>query len=161
MTSIALNDTHCLVFGTVPHDLHRKRRAVINPSFSKGAVKASETMIYEQAELLCESLGKQLDQNGIAEMRLNFTTWATDVIAILTLPKPLHLLQNHQAAADYHKTTKAVILFAPLQKQFPWLVETGWRLPLALVQLMSPNLARSVVLYRASPKAFFIFLKLM
>ena len=111
-------------------------------------------MIYEQAELLCESLGKQLAQNGIAEMRLNFTAWATDVISILALPKPLHLLEDQQAAVNYYLTTNAAILLTPLQKQFPWLVERALRLPLALVQVMSPNLARSVALYRVSPKAF-------
>ena len=116
-------------------------------------------MIYEQAELLCESLGKQLDQNGVAEMRLIFTAWATDVISILALPKPLHLLEDQQAALNYHLTTKAAMLLTPLQKQFPWLVETALRLPLALVQLMSPNLARSVALYRVSPKAFTVTVK--
>ena len=161
MTSLLLIDTQCLVFGTVPHELHRKRRAVINPLFSKSAVKASETMIYEQAELLCESVEKQLDQNGIAEMRLNFTAWSTDVIAILVLPKPLHLLKDQQAAVKYHLTTNAVLLLTPLQKQFPWLVETAMKLPLGLLQFTSPVLARSVALYQVGLKTFSITLKVM
>ena len=156
-----LTDTKCLVFGTVPHDLHRKRRAAISPLFSNSAVKASETMIYEQAELLCESVEKQLDQNGIAEMRLNFTAWSTDMIAILVLPKPLHLLKDQQAAANYHLTTSAVLLLTPLQKQFPWLVETALKLPLGLLQFMSPNLARSVALYQVGLKTSLIILKAM
>ena len=159
LTSEASTDTLWLVFGTVSHDLHRKRRAAISPLFSKGAIKASETMIYEQAELLCISLEKQLDQDGIAEMRTNFTAWATDVISILAFPKPLHLLEDLQAAVDYHLTTKASMLLTPLQKQFPWLIETAWTLPLALVRVMSPDLARSVVLYRVRPKVFLITLK--
>lgn len=155
-TSKALTDNECLVFSTVSHDLHRKRRAAINPLFSRGAVKASEMMIYEQADILCKSLGKQLDQNGKAEMRLNFTAWATDVISIFALPKPLHLLEDPQASAKYHLTTKVAMLLTPLQKPFPWLVETALRLPLAFVQLVSPNLARSVALYRVNPKAFLL-----
>lgn len=157
-TSKVSTDTQWLVFGTVSHDLHRKRRAAISPLFSKGAIKASETVIYEQAELLCESLGKQLEENGIAEMRTNFTAWATDVISILAFPKPLHLLEDQQAAVNYHLTTKAAMLLTPLQKQFPWLIETAWKLPLALVQIMSPDLARSVALYQVRPRAFLITL---
>ena len=107
----------------------------------------------------CVSLEKQLDQNGIAEMRTNFTAWATDVISILAFPKPLHLLEDLQAAVDYHLSTKASMLLTPLQKQFPWLIETAWTLPQALVRVMSPDLARSVVLYRVRPKVFLITLK--
>ena len=113
-------------------------------------------MLYEQADLLCVSLRKQLDQNGVAEMRTNFTAWATDVISILAFPKPLHLLEDYQEAVDYHLMTKAAMLLTPLQKQFPWLVETAVRLPLALAQIMSPDLARSVVLYKVRPKPFLV-----
>lgn len=158
-TSKASTDILWLAFGTVSHEIHRKRRSAISPLFSKGAIKASETMIYEQAELLCISLRNQLDQNGTAEMRTNFTAWSTDVISILAFPKPLHLLEDLQAAVDYHLTTKASMLLTPLQKQFPWLIETAWKLPQALVQVMSPDLARSVALYRVRPKVFLITLK--
>ena len=113
-------------------------------------------MLYEQMDLLCVSLVKQLDQNGIAEMRTNFTAWSTDVISILAFPKPLHLLEDHQAAVNYHLMTKASMLLTPLQKQFPWLVETAVRLPLALAQIMSADLARSVALYQVRFKPFLV-----
>ena len=116
-------------------------------------------MIYEKAELLCECLEKQLDQNGIAEMRTNFMAWTTDVIGSYALPKPLHFLGDQQAAADWQLTTKSVMSLTPLQKQFPWLVETALRLPLAPLQIMFPNLARSVALYWVRPKAFVFTLK--
>ena len=155
-TSNAPSNSLSLVFGTVSHDLHRKRRAAISPLFTKSAIKASETVIYEKAELLCESLGKQLEDNDIAEMRTNFTAWATEVISVLVFPKPLRLLEDQQAAVDCHLSTKAAMLLTPLQKQFPWLIETALRLPLALAQTMSPDLARSVALFRVRLKAFII-----
>ena len=116
-------------------------------------------MIYEKAELLCESLEKQLDQNGIAEMRTNFMAWTTDVIGSYALSRPLRFLEDQQAAADWQMTTKAVLSLTPLQKQFPWLVETALRLPLAPLQIMFPDLARSVGLYWVRSKAFVFTLK--
>ena len=116
-------------------------------------------MIYEKVELLCEWLGKQLDQNGIAELRKIFLALTTDVIGSYALSRPLHYLEDQQAAADWLKTTNAVMSFTPLQKQFTWIIPTALRLPLGLLKMTSPSLARNVALYWVSSKAFVVTLK--
>ena len=46
-------------FATTDHDLHRRRRAVLNPFFSKGQIRKFSPWIQQRADILCRRLEKE------------------------------------------------------------------------------------------------------
>ena len=59
-----------IVFGTVPFEVHRKRRGAISALFSKSQAIKEEPVIYNKVELLFKRLDEQIKRDGFAEMRM-------------------------------------------------------------------------------------------
>ncbi|KAI9760261.1 MAG: hypothetical protein M4579_001775 [Chaenotheca gracillima] len=66
-------------FGTVSHELHRKRRAALSTYFSKRAVTNLEPFLRTQVDLLCDSLRESLTQDEVVDMRITLLGFATDI----------------------------------------------------------------------------------
>ncbi|KAI0380853.1 cytochrome protein [Hypomontagnella monticulosa] len=135
------------VFGTVGHEIHRKRRAAISSHFSKAAVTASVPMIYDKVELLFERMEKQICRQGYCEMRVNYFALATDTVADHCFADSTGLLQNEKAALDWHETIKALSRIMPLARQVSWVVPLALVLPVQLVEFCAPSLAKIVKLH--------------
>jgi hypothetical protein len=58
------------VFGTVPFEVHRKRRGAISALFSKSQAMKEESVIYNKVEVLFKRLDEQIRRDGFAEMRM-------------------------------------------------------------------------------------------
>ncbi|KAL9634621.1 MAG: hypothetical protein Q9164_003980 [Protoblastenia rupestris] len=141
------------IFGTVHHEVHRKRRAAISPFFSKRAITEIEPWIHEKAELLFAGMRMQQQCNGSVDLRVNFLAMTTDMIAALSLngsnpPKRMHLLQNEEYAREWQKTIAAVAFLTPIAKQFPWLIPTALKFPVGFWTTVAPPLGRIVELNR-------------
>ncbi|KAI3324236.1 cytochrome P450 [Xylariaceae sp. AK1471] len=136
------------VFGTVPHSIHRKRRAAVSPLFSKVSVAASETTIYENVDRMLASILRQISSNGYAEMRMNFLAFSTDTLAEHAFGETLDLLRNEDKAKNWQNTIKAVAYLTPIVKQFPWVIPVALKLPVRPLELIVPDLARIVRLRR-------------
>ncbi|KAL8995633.1 MAG: hypothetical protein Q9169_004676 [Polycauliona sp. 2 TL-2023] len=130
------------VFGTIAHETHRQRRAALNPLFSKAATASSETTIYEKLDMLSQYLTTKFENDGVVEIRQIYLALATDILSEYAFDKPTNLLADEKAAGDWTKTMKAVAALTPLIKQFPWLTSVAPRIPLGLLRVMAPDLAR-------------------
>lgn len=139
-----LNVDSLSAFGTLLHDTHRRRRATINPLFSKGSCAASESAIYDNVELLFARIDDQIKHTGSAEMRQNYLAFTTDTLSEHCFGATSGLLLNDQAAHEWQKTIKAVATLTPLAKQFPWIIPLALKCPLKPLQSIVPNLARIV-----------------
>lgn len=137
-------------FGTVSHSIHRKRRAAINPLFSKNTVAASEILIYEQVDSLLGRIHGQINQHGSAEMRTNYLAFATDVVTSYCFEQPTHLLANEKEAEDWKSTIGTVASLTPVIKQFGWILPLALRLPVRLVEALNSDLVRVIKLRSVS-----------
>ena len=137
-----------LVFGTIDHDTHRKRRAAISPFFSRNTISTVESMIHDKMESLCVRLAEQLANGGVAEMRKNYLALTTDTLCGHAFDRSLNLLASDQAAINWQKTIKAITLLTPLVKQFTWIIPVALKLPLRPLQMIQPDLARINALHR-------------
>lgn len=138
------------MFGTIHHDIHRKRRNAMGAVFSKGAAAASEDMIYSNAELLLQRVQDQIKTNGSAEMRTNFLAFSTDTLSHHCFGHNINLLVDDDKAVGWKRTIRAIAILTPLAKQFPWIIPLALKSPIAPLQMMVPDLARIVKLRRVS-----------
>ncbi|KAL8786111.1 MAG: hypothetical protein Q9213_002976 [Squamulea squamosa] len=91
-------------FGTVSHEVHRKRRAALGPFFSKATVATSESMIYDKANILSQLLRQKLTTGGVVELRQTFLALTTDTLSDHAFDQPSDLLSNEQAVVDWKRT---------------------------------------------------------
>ena len=137
-----------IVFGTIHHEVHRKRRAAISSNFSKNAVTSSEPMIWEKMNLLDRKLRRMLANNEILELRKNYLAVTTDSLCAHAFGNSLELLESDLKADEWKRTIKAVAILTPLIKQFTWIIPLALKLPLGPLRIVVPDLARIVELHR-------------
>lgn len=128
---------------------------------SKRAIVANESVIHEGIERLCEALQAQFKRDGAAEFRVNYLAFASDVIFTFSYNGSPDLLRNPQDAQEWKNTIGAISRLTPLIKQFPWLIPLARRLPLTLWNFVLPDLARALMLHRASRSHLPIYISLM
>lgn len=149
------SNTFPTVFGTVDHQVHRKRRAAISAFFAKRAVSEIEPWIHERTETLCATMRRQQDRDGSIELRVNFLAMTTDMIAAHALngsnpQNTLHLLHDDEKAREWQKTIAALAMLTPLVKQAPWLIPVALKLSVGFWMTIAPSLGRIVRLNRVS-----------
>jgi len=142
-------------FGTIDHEVHRKRRAAISPFFSKSTVASTEPMIHDKMRLLCQRLKQTLAVGGVVELRRTYLAIATDTLSGHAFQKSLGLIEEDHKAHEWKRTIKAVAILTPLIKQFTWIIPLALKLPLGPLEMVVPDLARIVALHGVSIQALF------
>ena len=135
-------------FSTVAHSVHRKRREAINPWFSKRSIIATEDFIFAQAELLCDTVQQQLQNDQVAELRVNFSAFTIDVVCGYVFGGSLGLLKDARRALEWKRTIWAIATVTPYGKQFPWILPIVMKVPTSLLRMVVPDLTRVVDLYK-------------
>ena len=103
-------------------------------------------MIYRKVNLLCQKLDENLVKRGVVELRKTYLALTTDILADHAFGKSLDLLLEDQKANDWKRTIKAVAILTPLIKQFTWIIPIALIIPLRLLHIVVPVLARIVAL---------------
>ena len=75
----ALNLSNATV-GTSQAELHRKRRAALNPYFSRGNIDAQAPIVQGKALLLCEQLRKSVDTKLPVRLDVSFESMTLDIV---------------------------------------------------------------------------------
>jgi len=136
------------IFGTVAFDLHRKRRGAISALFSKAQATQEEPIIYDKLDLLIERVNTQIARDGFAEMRANYLAFTTDTVADYCLEKCLNLLHDEKKALEWQETINALANTAPIARQWSWVTPLSLSMPVWLLNIGDPKLARIVGLHR-------------
>jgi len=136
------------IFGTVPFEVHRKRRGAISALFSKSQAIKEEPVIYNKVELLFKRLDEQIKRDGFAEMRMNYLAFATDTVADYCLETSLKLLENEDKAVLWQDTITSLANTAPLARQWSWVTPLALKVPLWIVNGVNLKLGRVVGLHR-------------
>lgn len=135
-------------FGTVDHYVHRKRRAANSGFFSLHNIARSEPLIVKHVERLCERL--QANPKNVWELRVTFLALKLDIFFEYAFADTLGLQDDPKLADDWDQTINAIATCAPYIKMFPSLLPFATESPVALVQAISPPLARVLRLKNVS-----------
>jgi hypothetical protein len=142
-----MNLTKATAFGTVSHDLHRKRRLAISPFFSRKFTKNAETVFQDQVERLSRVLHSSYQSGNVLDLRITYLAFTTDTVCRLAFGGSLGLQDNTSSAEDWAETMEAVARLTPLIKQFPFLISLVKKVPLPLLSYVVPVLARLLQLH--------------
>ena len=107
-------------------------------------------MIHEKMKLLGKILKQKVKENGTVELRQTYLALATDTLSSHAFESSLDLLKDDRKAKEWKKTIKAIAILTPLIKQFTWIIPLALRIPLRLLRLAVPDLARIVALRQVS-----------
>ncbi|KAI1121044.1 putative flavonoid 3-hydroxylase [Nemania abortiva] len=132
------------VFGTSAHNTHRRRRAALNPLFSKSCAVGAEALVYDKFDLLVKRIDTQITRDGYSEMRTAFISFATDVVSEYCLGQPFGLLHDETKAQEWDNAIKALKKTIPYARQFNWIIPLSQKIPISLTKLVSVELARVV-----------------
>lgn len=127
-------------FGTVDHDLHRLRRAAINPFFSKQKVAALQPVIQRLVDKFCRKLEKVRVTDEVVPMECAFDAFTMDVITEYSLDTNFGYLDHPGWSSDFRELERAFGEMGYLQKLFPPLLNIMNSLPDWLIIWMNPSM---------------------
>lgn len=137
-----------LAFGTVEHNIHRKRKLATSPFFSKRSVADAEPLIRKQAEKLCQTLKDSYTNNEIVKLHIRYLGFTTDSVSQFAFAKSDGLQGNSDGLEDWAETLRMVGAVFPLLRQFPWMIKAALKLPVWVFQMVVPVLSRFLELHK-------------
>ncbi|KAI0871064.1 putative flavonoid 3-hydroxylase [Hypoxylon argillaceum] len=129
------------VFGTQAHDVHRRRRAALNPLFSKTGAAAAESMIYDKADLLVRRVDEQIIRDGFSDLRKVFAALAVDVVSEYISGRSAGLLEDEAKTTQWHDSIRVLAFTIPVVRQFNWIMPLSMALPRWLMNRLAPEMA--------------------
>jgi len=127
-------------FGTIDHHVHQQRRQGSNAFFSSSNLTKADHIIREHVDRLALKLSRDL--STVWETRVQFMALKLDIFYDFAFGDSLHLQDNPRAAEEWDATMEAIATCAPFVKLFPWILPLAVKLPVMLVYVFSPPLAR-------------------
>ncbi|ATZ56752.1 hypothetical protein BCIN_13g05840 [Botrytis cinerea B05.10] len=140
-------------FGTVEHDIHRKRRAANSHLLSTRAISDAHPLILDQVRILSDQFERYLSTKEIIDLRVTFLAFTTDTITRYALGENKNLQENKTLAVDWSATIRAVARITPPMKQFPWMMAVALYISIKIIRFFMPELSR-LVHYHAEMRAF-------
>lgn len=122
---------------SVDHDLHKRRRAPLNPFFSKANVTSRQHIVQRLAGTLCRRLYEASCAGATVNLSTAVSAFTRDVATEFILGKNHDSLGSEDFGADMTnvlqssgaiwRTTKHVRFLGPLMKALPvdWIEKTG------------------------------------
>ncbi|KAI9795009.1 MAG: hypothetical protein M1816_000029 [Peltula sp. TS41687] len=109
------------MFGTIPHELHRLRRAALSPYFSKKSVMLLEPTIRSTIEQLCTRFKEAQKAGTPVELTVAYAALTLDIITEYAFAKPYGALARPDFAPEWPKMIMDLSEASHILKQFGWL----------------------------------------
>jgi cytochrome P450 len=111
------------MFGTVPHELHRRRRAPMNPYFSKASVRKLEPVIRRSVAKLLKRLERNQRSGEAVPLVLAFKALTGDIITEYCFGKSFNHLDQEDYNQYHFDSVQNSFEMSHLMLQVGWL---GW-----------------------------------
>lgn len=124
--------------GTTSHELHRVRRAALNPFFSRRSVTRLEPVIRANIDKLRARLEGFANTDEPVNVTDAFTALSADVIGGFAFGRSYGFLDAKDFNPGWHKLMLDLSRGTHLMKQFGWLYSILTRIPQKLVSIIHP-----------------------
>jgi cytochrome P450 len=121
-------------FATVRHDLHRLRRGVLNPYFSKRSVVRLEPVITAKISKLNRRFARASQTSEVVRLDVAFMALATDILCSYAFAEDTGYLDEPDFKLEWKETVLGGFENAALMRQFPWILPLVASLPIWLVE---------------------------
>ncbi|KAI0905938.1 cytochrome P450 [Ustulina deusta] len=138
------------VFSTVQHELHRMRRAALNPYFSMASVTRLQPVIQERLDVMLKRMNDFKNTGEVLNLSYMFSALGNDVVSIYSFARCDYRLET----PDFDPTSRDAALVGlnaiHVMKHIPWVYDVMKALPDSLVQWLQPALASFLELKRTA-----------
>jgi cytochrome P450 len=134
--------------GTIGHDLHRTRRAALNPFFSKQSIRRLEPIIQEALWKVLDRLSKHAKTGTPLHMNLVYSALTSDVINSYAFGLSESSLERPDLNEGFFKAFIDSAEGYHLTCYLPFLPDMYRSLPLPIVKLMFPKVTVFLALYQ-------------
>lgn len=136
------------IFGTVPHDLHRLRRAPISPFFSRKNITAIEPLLQSKVDLLCAALGEYAPDGSdgnragkVIELGLAYMSLSLDIVSHYAFGKSYGLLEQPGFSQLWKDVVENIMESFALVRNLPWVPELLKKLPMPVTRMLDKGMA--------------------
>jgi hypothetical protein len=123
-------------FGTFSNELHRVRRAALNPRFSRKVVLNLQDIVQSKVQKLCRKVADQLRANKPANIHNGFRAVSVDVITDYAFDNCYNLLDQKGFGMDYFAMMQALGPAIWVFNQFPLLRAAALNTPMWMAKRM-------------------------
>ncbi|OAG39698.1 hypothetical protein AYO21_05973 [Fonsecaea monophora] len=131
---------HGSIITTADYALHRRRRAALNPFFSKRSIMDFQPVIRQKVEQLSRTLREYKAKGKPVVLSEAFPAFAGDIITEYSFGICYDHLGSPDFSESFHAAFMAVGEFGHVAVQFPWFHPLLNSLPDSLVRKMQPAL---------------------
>jgi cytochrome P450 len=143
---------------TLRNDVHRVRRAAINPLFSRKVVLDLEGVVQSKVQKLCRRLSEAIRDDKPMDLHHGFRAVSVDVITDYAFDDCYDLLDKPTLGAEFFNLLRGMVPAFWVFQQFPFTQKLSTTLPPWLLVKMSPEMSLLVQLqkvYSRSPDLIF------
>jgi cytochrome P450 len=133
-------DLHMATFGTEKHDVHRIRRASLNPFFSKQRIFRLEPVIQSLARRFCERCEDFKRAGQPVPLTFGFSCLITDVLTEYVMTESFHYLEAPDWVPQWVKTLRSIPEVGIWAKYVPGLLPLLKSVPQSWVAVMDPGM---------------------
>lgn len=124
---------------TVAHDLHRTRRAALNPFFSKASIRRLDPIIQRTLENLLKRFSACAKTGDIMTMKLVFNAATSDIISDYTFGACVDFLKRDDYNAPFFDSIAGTFEFAWWLMHMPWLASLRHSIPAPVLPYIMPG----------------------
>lgn len=125
---------------TAPHDLHRLRRAAVNPYFSEQKITSLEPVIQRLIEKLGARISSLKGTRSPLPLRLAYECLSTDIITEYRMAKSYGNLGKPDFNPKYHEMVTKLGMVAYLSKQLLFIQPMIVMMPSWVVVALDPGM---------------------
>lgn len=128
------------VITTIPHELHRKRRAALSPYFSPSQIRRLEPIIHESLTNLLGRLDSFRTSGQIVPITVAYKAMTSDIITDYAFGKSTNYLARDDFNISFFETIESVFEVAHTMLHIAFLGPLVEALPIPLVVKLIPEM---------------------
>ena len=137
-----------LTFCSQDHDLHRSRKMVIAPFFSRRTIAAKQNILFEKARDMCDLIREDRAAGRPTRLDHAYGAYSLDIICEMVMGMSEHVLRDREKAAMWRNTLASIFEVIPLATNFPFIMTLMQSLPDSWVGKMNPYLGFLTQFYK-------------
>ena len=125
---------------TVAHDLHRTRRAALNPFFSKSSIRRLDPVIQRTLENLLRRFSACAKTGEIMRMKIVYNATTSDIISDYTFGASSDYLKRDDYNAPFFEGIQGSFEMAWWLMHMPWLASLMHFIPKPVLSYIMPGM---------------------
>ncbi len=126
------------IASTAAHDVHKGRRGILNPYFSRSSVDELQPSIRWHLKKMCRRIREYREEGKVVPLNTAFASLGADIITNYLMPQPYYLLDTPGFSPSYFHMMRAVNRYSQTAKNFAWLYPLLETIPRWLGRFISP-----------------------